>query len=211
MNSDHGSTEPRLHIWAILLIAIVALVMATAALTATLLSGSLSREPGGFMDGRGMMGDDNTGGAWGGGGMMGGYGAGGGMMGGHGAGGGPGVDNGPQPGDPGFVPGTVSAPRVIRLLAGPDFSFRPSALRIAPGETITFEVTTMGPAVHEFMVGPSADVAIDREGTPEIQDIGMMATKSLTTTFDGPGPFAFACHAPGHYEAGMRGTITVAG
>ncbi len=42
-------------------------------------------------------------------------------------------------------------------------------------------------------------------------DIGMMETKSLTYTFDGGGPYAFACHAPGHYEAGMRGTITVVG
>ena len=37
----------------------------------------------------------------------------------------------------------------------------------------------------------------------------MMQTRSLTYTFDGPGPYAFACHAPGHYEAGMAGTIVV--
>lgn len=37
----------------------------------------------------------------------------------------------------------------------------------------------------------------------------MMATKSLSYTFDGLGPFAFACHAPGHFEAGMKGTITI--
>lgn len=37
----------------------------------------------------------------------------------------------------------------------------------------------------------------------------MMQTKSLTYTFAGPGPFAFACHAPGHFEAGMAGTIAV--
>jgi uncharacterized cupredoxin-like copper-binding protein len=80
---------------------------------------------------------------------------------------------------------------------------------VARGETITFEVTTMGPLVHEFMVGPAAAVAADADGTPEIADIGMMQTKSITYTFDGPGPFAFACHAAGHDEAGMRGTIVV--
>jgi len=37
----------------------------------------------------------------------------------------------------------------------------------------------------------------------------MMQTKSLTYTLSGPGPYAFACHAVGHYEAGMRGAITV--
>ena len=54
-------------------------------------------------------------------------------------------------------------------------------------------------------------VAADREGTPEVADIGMMQSKSLTYTFDGSGPYAYACHADGHYEAGMRGTITIVG
>lgn len=44
---------------------------------------------------------------------------------------------------------------------------------------------------------------------PEIADIGMMQTKTLTYTFSGPGPFGFACHVAGHFEAGMQGTITV--
>jgi uncharacterized cupredoxin-like copper-binding protein len=59
------------------------------------------------------------------------------------------------------------------------------------------------------MVGPAADVAADKPGTPEVADLGMMDTRSLTYTFDGPGPYAFACHATGHYEAGMTGTIIV--
>jgi uncharacterized cupredoxin-like copper-binding protein len=67
----------------------------------------------------------------------------------------------------------------------------------------------MGPVVHEFMVGPAVDVAANKDGTPEVADIGMMQTKSVTYTFSGSGPFAFACHAPGHYEAGMTGTIVV--
>jgi len=67
----------------------------------------------------------------------------------------------------------------------------------------------MGPAVHEFMVGPATDVTTDSGAAPEIADIGMMQTRSVTYTFDGPGPFAFACHEPGHFEAGMRGVITI--
>lgn len=123
--------------------------------------------------------------------------------------GGPNVPSGPDPVSPGFVPGTTSAPRVVRIVAGRDLRFYPDVVRVKQGETITFEVTTMGPVTHEFMVGPAADVAADKPGTPEIADIGMMATKSLTYTFTGPGPFAFACHATGHYEAGMRGTIVI--
>jgi uncharacterized cupredoxin-like copper-binding protein len=113
------------------------------------------------------------------------------------------------PGSSGFVAGTVAAPRVVRIVAGPDLRFYPDVVSIVAGETITFEVTTMGMAAHEFMVGPAADVAADKEGTPEVADIWMMQTRSLTYTFAGSGPSSFACHAPGHYEAGMRGTITV--
>ena len=139
------------------------------------------------------------------GGMMGGYGAAGGMMGGYGA------ATAPQPGQTGFVAGTQASPRVVRVLAGPGYTFSQSTINVAKGETVTFEVTSMGGLTHEFMVGPADAVAADQAGTPEVADIGMMQTKSVTYTFDGSGPYAFACHATGHYEAGMRGTITVVG
>ena len=144
----------------------------------------------------------------GGNGMMGGYGGGyGGMMGGGGS-----WAAGPTslgPGEAGFVAGTPDAPRVVQILATPNLRFSPDSVRVQAGETIRFEVTTMGPVTHEFMVGPAADVAADKDGTPEVADITMMQTASLTYTFTGSGPFAFACHAPGHYEAGMAGTIVI--
>jgi plastocyanin len=115
----------------------------------------------------------------------------------------------PGPGSPGFVPGTAASPRVVQIVATPRLRFVPDAVIVKQGETVTFEVTSMSPIIHEFMVGPAADVAADKPGTPEIADIGMMETRSLTYTFDGPGPYAFACHATGHYEAGMLGTIAV--
>ena len=115
----------------------------------------------------------------------------------------------PGPGDSGFVAGTAAAPRVVRIVATPRLRFVPDTVTVKQGETITFVVTTMGPLVHEFMVGPAADVAADKPGTPEIADLGMMRSGSVTYTFDGPGPYAFACHAAGHFEAGMTGTVTV--
>ena len=113
------------------------------------------------------------------------------------------------PGSSGFVPGTKAAPRVVRITAGPGLAFYPAVVSIVAGETITFEVTTMGVTAHEFMVGPAVDVAADKEGTPEVADIGMMQTQSVTYTFAGSGPFAFACHVTGHYEAGMKGSIVI--
>lgn len=153
------------------------------------------------------------------GGMMGGSGHGPGLMGGSGhgpgmmgaPGGNPWFENSPQPGEQGFVAGTVETPRVVQVIAGPSYAFTPSSISVQRGETITFQVTTMGPLAHDFMIGPADSVAAAHPGTPEIADIGMMQTKSLTYTFDGSDPYAFACHVPGHYEAGMRGTITVVG
>lgn len=113
------------------------------------------------------------------------------------------------PGSSGFVAGTAAAPRLVRIVATPGLRFVPDTVTVKQGETVTFEVTSMGPVAHEFMVGPAADVASDRPGTPEISDIGMMQTGTLTYTFDGPGPYAYACHEAGHYEAGMVGTIVV--
>ncbi len=173
--------------WAILLVAVLALVVATAALAFVVRptmpwSGStMSGGQPGIVPGDGMMGS-----------------------------GAPGT-NGAQPGEAGFVAGTVVAPRVVHIVAGPGYTFTPSSLAAARGETVTFVVTTVGPAVHEFMVGPADAVAADAPGTPEIADISMMQSKSLTYTFDGSGPYAFACHAEGHYEAGMHGTITLVG
>ncbi len=118
------------------------------------------------------------------------------------------VSSAPDPGSAGFVAGTTSAPRVVRVIASDALRFYPDVVTVKAGETVTFEVTTMGMRSHEFMVGPASDVAADTADTPEVADIAMMQTKSLTYTFNGPGPFAFACHATGHYEAGMRGTIT---
>jgi plastocyanin len=175
----------------VLVIAVVALVVSSVAIGAAVFGRSAAGSAGmmGGTNGAGMMGGTN----------------GAGMMGGAAA------SNGPQPGTAGFVPGTASAPRVIRIYAGPGYTFSPSTIAVARGEAVTFEVTAMGPLVHEFMVGPADAVAADQHGTPEIADIRMMQTRSLSYAFDGAGPYAFACHADGHYEAGMHGTITVVG
>jgi plastocyanin len=186
VNEQHAQPQAQIPAWALLLVAVVAIVLATAALTATLLGRQQNLTVTGSMmagaPGIGMMGRN-----------------------------GPLAANGAQPGDAGFVAGTQAAPRVIRVIAGPGYTFSPASITVARGETVTFIVTTTGPLVHEFMVGPAAAVDADQAGTPEVADIAMMQSRSLTYTFDGTGPYAYACHAEGHDEAGMRGTITVDG
>lgn len=140
MNQESASPRTQMPVSVMFLVAVLGLVVATAALTATLLGPRQTMPMAGSM----MSGSQGVG-----------------MMGGRG----PVVANGAQPGDAGFVAGTQAAPRVINVVAGPGFSFNPSAISVVRGETVTFVVTAMGPAVHEFMVGPAPAVATDEAGT----------------------------------------------
>jgi uncharacterized cupredoxin-like copper-binding protein len=111
----------------------------------------------------------------------------------------------------GFTPGTKAAPRPIHIDTNDKLLFAPNFLVVAENETVTFEIANTGKAEHEFMVGPQKAAFGDVEGTPEVAGIKAGQTKKLTYTFTGPGPYAFACHAPGHYEHGMLGYIQVVG
>ncbi|MFN8620261.1 MAG: plastocyanin/azurin family copper-binding protein [Chloroflexota bacterium] len=118
---------------------------------------------------------------------------------------------GPGPNDAGFVAGTEAAPRHIPIAVNDQLLFAPNVIDIAEGETITFDVTNVGKAEHEFKVGLLADVIADAEAAPEISSIPAGSTASITYTFTGAGPFGFACHEPGHFEHGMMGYLITHG
>jgi uncharacterized cupredoxin-like copper-binding protein len=101
-----------------------------------------------------------------------------------------------------------------------DMAFDPETISVAPGEVVTFEVTNTGEAVHEFFLG---DSAMQQEHAEEMAEMGSdMAhdepysirlqpgeIKQLTWRFAEGGEIEFACHEPGHYQAGMHGRISV--
>jgi uncharacterized cupredoxin-like copper-binding protein len=109
-----------------------------------------------------------------------------------------------------FTPGTKAAPRLIHIDANDQLQFVPNSVVIAQGETVTFEITNVGKTEHEFMVGPAQATFADKAPT-EVAGIKGGQTKTVTYTFKGPAPFAFACHAEGHFEHGMLGLIQIAG
>jgi uncharacterized cupredoxin-like copper-binding protein len=115
----------------------------------------------------------------------------------------------PDPGEPGFVAGTKASPRVIKIEATDLLLFTPNAVSVEQGETIDFEITNTGKADHEFKIGPMNDVFNDASTVPEVAGITAGSTKSLVYTFTDTGPYAFACHEPGHYENGMIGFVNV--
>jgi len=108
--------------------------------------------------------------------------------------------------------GTKDNPRVVALDMNDTLKFLPDSVTVAKGETIRFVLTNHGEAVHEFQVGDAAKVEADEvDGVIVVEkdedDPG--STHHVDYTFDGDGPYSFACHEPGHYENGMKGVIVL--
>lgn len=96
--------------------------------------------------------------------------------------------------------------------------FSPSQLTVTRGETIRFSVRNAGKIKHEMIIGTREELAHHRHAMqhdPGAHDASNMVhlgpgkQKHLTWQASQPGPLMFACLLPGHYEAGMHGTITV--
>jgi uncharacterized cupredoxin-like copper-binding protein len=107
------------------------------------------------------------------------------------------------------VAGTLAQPRIINIDVTDLLLFDPTVVSVQQGETITFEIRNTGKAVHEFKVGEMKAVFDDLESAPEVADINPNTTKELTYTFTGNGPYAYGCHAPGHFENGMIGFVNL--
>jgi uncharacterized cupredoxin-like copper-binding protein len=117
------------------------------------------------------------------------------------------------PADPG------EASRTVRLSALDTMAFQPAAISVSAGEIITFEVTNAGKAVHEFTLGDAqmqqqhADAMAHmpagvHHAFPNSITLQPGETKTLTWRFGNARTVEFACHEPGHYQAGMRGRVT---
>jgi uncharacterized cupredoxin-like copper-binding protein len=114
----------------------------------------------------------------------------------------------------------AEATRTVRVSALDTMAFQPAGITVSKGEAVTFEVTNAGQAVHEFTLGDSAmqqehaqAMAHIPEGIthafPNSITLKPGETKRLTWRFGDAATLEFACHEPGHYQAGMRGEITV--
>ena len=110
--------------------------------------------------------------------------------------------------------------RTVALNAGDDMRFQPGKLAVKAGETIRFVVRNTGKVRHEFMLGGAAEQA---EHAKMMQQMPGMVheepnaltlepgqEKKLIWRFTEPGDVEFACHVPGHYEAGMKGAVSIA-
>jgi len=110
--------------------------------------------------------------------------------------------------------------RTIRIKALDTMRYDNRELSVRAGETVRFTVTNAGNIRHEFVIG---DAAEQHEHAKEMRGMSGMAmpdeangislapgeTKSIVWRFAGPGTVEFACHEPGHYEAGMVSRVLV--
>ncbi|MDQ3941465.1 MAG: cupredoxin domain-containing protein [Actinomycetota bacterium] len=95
-------------------------------------------------------------------------------------------------------------------------AFRPSEVEVARGTTVTFVISNDDPIDHEFILGDEEVQERHEKGTephhgakPGEISIPAEETRRTTFTFSEEGTFIFGCHLPGHYDFGMRGTVTV--
>ena len=94
--------------------------------------------------------------------------------------------------------------------------FAPDAIRVRPGTEVRFVVVNDDPINHELIVGDEELHRRHEDGTepyhpprPGEVSVGPDATAETTVVFSEPGRVEYACHLPGHYAYGMRGTVIV--
>ncbi|MEN9559825.1 MAG: hypothetical protein RLZZ502_1036 [Pseudomonadota bacterium] len=97
--------------------------------------------------------------------------------------------------------------------------FSPDRLQVKQGDTVRLKITNTGKIMHELVLGTKA--VLDAHAEMMLQHPGMehdepyMAhvtpgqTGEIIWHFNRAGEFDFACLIAGHYQAGMRGKITV--
>jgi uncharacterized cupredoxin-like copper-binding protein len=118
-----------------------------------------------------------------------------------------------RPGDP------AKASRTVAVDMSDAMRFTPALITARKGETIRFALSNSGKLRHEMVLGSSTELkehaALMRK-FPEMQhtdpnrlSVDPGKTGALVWQFTRAGTFDFACLQPGHFEAGMRGKITV--
>ncbi|MGK0275645.1 MAG: putative cupredoxin-like copper-binding protein [Ilumatobacter sp.] len=117
----------------------------------------------------------------------------------------------------------ADASRVIEIKALDDFTFDPASVKIEAGETVTFRVENVGLLDHDFTLGDSETQDEHEAEMVEMAASGNMAmhdepnafgltsgeVKEMTWHFAETGEILFGCHTPGHYPAGMVGSLTI--
>ena len=112
-----------------------------------------------------------------------------------------------------------SVDRVISVSMDDTMNFVPENFEVNAGETIQFDVVNNGKLVHEFVLGSTEELLEHHammkkfpgmeHDDPNAITLQAEASGSVIWTFDNAGVVDIACLVPGHFEAGMKGTVSV--
>lgn len=111
--------------------------------------------------------------------------------------------------------------RTVPVSMSDAMDYTPASIAVAAGETVRFEVTNAGRLVHEFVLGTEEEILEHHElmkrfpgmehEEPNSVSLESGASGEVIWQFTEAGEVSFACLQPGHYEAGMKGVVTVSG
>ena len=115
-------------------------------------------------------------------------------------------------------PGDIkAASRTVTIRMSDTMRFTPDSLDVKHGETIRFVIRNDGKLLHELVLGSEKSLeehaALMRKfpgmehDEPYMVHVASGKTGELVWTFDKSGQVGFACLIPGHFEAGMKGTV----
>jgi uncharacterized cupredoxin-like copper-binding protein len=120
-----------------------------------------------------------------------------------------------QPGDPKKVT------RTVEITMSDAMRFSPASVSVKRNETIRFVLSNVGKLKHEMVLGTAQELkehaALMRKfpemehADPNQASVEPGKAGALVWQFTKAGTFDFACLQVGHYEAGMKGQVVVAG
>ncbi|CAN1508403.1 Cupredoxin_like_2 domain containing protein [Burkholderiaceae bacterium] len=116
--------------------------------------------------------------------------------------------------------GADAPTRTVTVTLSDDMRFTPANWQATSGETIRIQLVNAGKVRHEFIIGTEAELQAHAEDMKKPNSnhnhhgsnalsLAAGAKGELVWTFTDAGVLHIACFEPGHYEAGMRGTISV--
>ena len=117
-------------------------------------------------------------------------------------------------------PGVAAkASRTITIEMSDNMRYTPSNIQVKQGETVRFIVKNVGQVKHELSLGTEKELLEHLEQMKKFPDMEHDEPNKVTLQpgkqgeivwqFTKTGTVNFACLMPGHYEAGMRGSIKV--
>jgi len=99
--------------------------------------------------------------------------------------------------------------------------FSPASIDVKRNETVRFIVKNSGKVKHEFVLGTEKELKDHYEqmkkfpqmehADPNMVTVTPGKTGEVVWQFTKTGKIDFACLQPGHYDAGMKGFVNVAG